>query len=75
MSIVGVNVHCKICGGSKAPIGRSAPLQSYMCNLERCEGYMDDPQPGWLFHGEYWAESFSDIPEPQPSECYRDNQQ
>lgn len=44
---------CTTCGHSKAPHGRSLPLE--MCNgyCDRdCPGYHQPPEPGHLFPGE-----------------------
>lgn len=49
---VGVAVNCTVCRKRKQPIGRDAPLGSYMCNPHDCEGYRQDPQPGDLWPGE-----------------------
>ena len=78
MDIEGREVKCTVCGKKKKPVGRSAPvaLCGYYCedNIldpeNSCPGYRQDPQAGWLFHGEKWSESFGDFPLPVPSECY-----
>lgn len=55
---VGINVVCAVCGHSKRPRGRSAPLEFYMCEPVfqgipgGCEGYELDPQVGDLWPGE-----------------------
>lgn len=48
---VGVDVECAICGKRKKPVGRSAPVELYMCNSE-CKGYYEDPHVGSLWPNE-----------------------
>ena len=48
---VGIIVRCAVCGNSKKPIGRSAPLGCSPCD-ESCEGYRREPYPGVLWPGE-----------------------
>ena len=48
---VGVVVTCNLCGQRKKPIGRSAPLEWYLCDDE-CHGYHQDPKPGSLWMNE-----------------------
>jgi hypothetical protein len=48
---VGVSVRCTVCGRTKKPHGRSAPLGLSWCTDE-CEGYEFYPQPGCLWPGE-----------------------
>lgn len=48
---VGASVECKVCGQRKKPIGRSAPLEMYLCDWE-CPGYNQEPFPGDLWPGE-----------------------
>jgi hypothetical protein len=48
---IGIGVECSICGQTKKPRGRSAPIGLYMCDME-CEGYYLDPKVGDLWPGE-----------------------
>ena len=48
---VGVSVRCTLCGRTKKPVGRSAPLGTHWCD-DDCEGYRCDPKPGCLWPGE-----------------------
>jgi hypothetical protein len=48
---VGRSVSCTVCGRTKQPVGRDAPLGSCMCGFE-CPGYRLDPLPGELWPGE-----------------------
>ncbi len=48
---VGETVWCSVCPRAKSPVGRSAPMESCLCNHE-CPGYYQDPQPSSLWHGE-----------------------
>lgn len=48
---VGIDVKCVVCGTTKKPIGRSAPLGMHLCDHE-CPGYYQDPRPGSLWWGE-----------------------
>lgn len=48
---VGVTVFCEVCGLPKAPLGRSMPMGSVMCDYE-CEGYRNPPFVGPLHPGE-----------------------
>jgi hypothetical protein len=48
---VGRAVTCTVCGRTKKPHGRSAPLESSMCDSE-CPGYNQSPNPGDLWPGE-----------------------
>lgn len=50
-NVVGEAVTCTVCGSRKQPIGRSAPLDSYLCDSD-CPGHRQDPWPGWLWPGE-----------------------
>ncbi len=45
---VGISVSCTLCGRTKQPRGRSAPMESNYCDFE-CEGYELDPKPGCLW--------------------------
>ena len=49
-------VRCATCGRSKAPRGRSVPMEMYgaLCtsNSPACAGYEDDPQPDCRWPGE-----------------------
>lgn len=49
---VGIAVTCAVCGHRKAPIGRSAPLGSYLCDSHECEGHGQAPFVGDLWPGE-----------------------
>ena len=42
---------CKVCGLTKKPIGRSAPVEMRMCD-EACVGYRKEPCAGHLWSGE-----------------------
>ena len=48
---VGIAVTCTVCGQRKAPIGRSVPLEMYLCDRD-CPGYRQAPSPGSLWLGE-----------------------
>jgi hypothetical protein len=50
---VGKAVDCLTCRRRKKPRGRSAPLEmaNGLCDQD-CEGYNDDPKPGFLWPGE-----------------------
>ena len=48
---VGIRVTCGICGRTKQPHGRSAPMGSSYCNRD-CKWYHEDPKPGCLWPGE-----------------------
>lgn len=48
---VGIRVTCGICGRTKQPHGRSAPMASSYCDSD-CEGYNENPRPGCLWPGE-----------------------
>ena len=50
--IIGIRVTCAICGRTKKPHGRSAPMASSYCDANECEGYYLDPVPGCLWPGE-----------------------
>ena len=47
----GVRVVCAVCGISKAPIGRSVPMELRMCDSE-CAGYHQPPLVGSLWPAE-----------------------
>jgi len=47
----GVSVACTVCRQTKAPVGRSAPVELRMCDWE-CAGYTQEPKVGWLWPGE-----------------------
>jgi hypothetical protein len=49
--MVGVAVQCTVCERTKKPVGRSAPMEAYLCDHE-CSGYYQDPKPGELWPGE-----------------------
>jgi hypothetical protein len=44
-------VECVVCGQSKCPLGRSAPMATYMCDFE-CDGYEQEPKPDHLWPNE-----------------------
>lgn len=48
---IGIRIDCNICGYSKQPIGRSAPMGLKYCD-DDCEGYRKHPLPGSLWPGE-----------------------
>ena len=48
---VGIAVQCKVCGLTKQPRGRSAPLGLNLCESE-CPGYYESPLVGDLWPGE-----------------------
>jgi len=48
---VGVAVRCSVCKQRKAPRGRSAPLEAYLCDRD-CEGWDQEPFVGDLWPGE-----------------------
>lgn len=48
---IGIAVQCAVCHTRKKPIGRSAPLEMYLCD-EECPGYRDSPFVGSLWPGE-----------------------
>ncbi len=52
---IGIRVKCSVCGNTKNPIGRSAPVSWYGCDDE-CRGYRQEPYPGSLWPGESEAE-------------------
>lgn len=52
---VGIHVFCTTCRNSKAPIGRSAPIDSYLCDRD-CPGYDKAPFAGSLWPGETEAD-------------------
>lgn len=52
---VGIAVMCTVCGHRKAPRGRSAPPELYLCN-DDCPGYRQEPFPGSLWPGESESE-------------------
>ena len=55
---VGITVECTVCGRSKKPHGRSAPMAmaNGLCD-DDCPGYSQAPLPGCLWPGET-AEDF-----------------
>lgn len=53
--VYGVEVECVVCGKTKKPRGRSAPMQMSMCDSE-CSGYWREPLVGSLWPGENEAE-------------------
>lgn len=48
---VGIRVTCAVCGSRKAPIGRDASPEQYLCN-DDCSGYGQEPFVGSLWPGE-----------------------
>jgi hypothetical protein len=52
---IGIAVTCTVCGATKKPVGRAAPLGFHYCELE-CPGYHAEPLPGSLWPGETDAE-------------------
>jgi hypothetical protein len=52
MSKVGIRIECAVCGQTKQPRGRSAPLSSSYCDRDRCLGYDQPPHVGSLWPGE-----------------------
>ena len=48
---IGIAVICELCGKTKQPIGRSAPIGLSLCN-EECKGYNEFPYPGELWTDE-----------------------
>lgn len=48
---VGIRVECVVCGGTKKPIGRSAPMEWSGCDGD-CNGYLQKPYPGSLWPNE-----------------------
>jgi hypothetical protein len=52
MTLIGVQVQCRVCGNMKAPIGRSTPFGWYGCHPSECEGYRQEPYVGSLWPGE-----------------------
>jgi hypothetical protein len=70
---VGVRVWCEVCGQTKKPVGRSAPLGAYYCTPpfprtnslpgDTCPGYWLDPQPGHLWPGESEEEFGYEVPD------------
>ena len=49
---VGIRVKCAVCGHSKQPRGRSAPMGLLLCHWSNCKGYDQEPLPGELWPGE-----------------------
>ena len=48
---VGARPYCRLCGQSKKPVGRSAPIETIFCD-DDCDGYYEYPLPGSLWPGE-----------------------
>lgn len=48
---VGIRIECAVCGQTKQPRGRSAPLEGYYCDRD-CPGYDQSPHVGALWPGE-----------------------
>ena len=59
---VGIPITCAVCGLTKKPMGRSAPLGFHMCEPivgdlpGGCEGYYQEPHIGSLWPGESEAD-------------------
>lgn len=51
----GIRVECAVCGQTKCPRGRSAPLGPCYCDRD-CSGYTQEPHVGSLWPGETDAE-------------------
>lgn len=51
MGKVGIRVECAVCGQTKQPRGRSAPVQCQYCDVF-CPGYDQPPHVGSLWPGE-----------------------
>ena len=51
----GYSVTCTVCGVTKKPWGRSAPLDSYYCDSD-FPGFMQDPLSSNLWPGESEAD-------------------
>jgi hypothetical protein len=49
-------VDCRVCGRTKAPVGRSVPVELPMCD-DDCPGYRSAPLPSSLWPGERWGDS------------------
>ena len=54
-NVVGKVVECATCHKRKSPIGRSAPMEMYLCD-DDCPGYSKAPLSGSLWPGESEAE-------------------
>jgi len=52
---IGVRVDCTVCGRTKKPIGRSAPVETYLCD-DDCVGYNQEPRVGSLWPNESEAD-------------------
>ena len=57
----GYRVVCKVCGKTKKPLGRSAPMDLHFCDTD-CEGYRMEPQPSHLWYGESEADFGYKVP-------------
>ena len=51
----GVSVQCILCGRTKGPRGRSAPMDALMCQYD-CPGYRMKPEVGSLWPNESEAD-------------------
>ena len=49
---MGIPVKCAVCGQTKKPVGRSAPMYGPSGCDDRCKGYRQPPYPGSLWPGE-----------------------
>jgi hypothetical protein len=56
-NVYGVYVQCSVCGRTKAPVGRSTPAGTYMCeSATDCDGYALEPIVGSLWPNESEAD-------------------
>lgn len=51
----GFSVTCAVCGNTKNPLGRSAPIGTHYCDHE-CDGYYIEPMPSQLWPNESEAD-------------------
>lgn len=47
----GYRVTCSVCGKTKQPVGRSAPIGMYLCGMD-CRGFHLEPSPSHLWPNE-----------------------
>lgn len=52
---VGIRVTCEVCGATKQPVGRSAPVDSFYCDSD-CPGFYQEPLSGSLWPNESEAD-------------------
>ena len=57
----GYRVTCAVCGRTKAPLGRSAPMMLSFCESD-CPGYEKDPLPSHLWPNESEADFGFKVP-------------